>query len=117
MIVAVACVYGHDLDSSDLKTDIYIVMAGDVAVQAIRKVGIAAVERLTREAIRRITREFMEQLWKILGRGIITKAGQKSLTSFMKWVPGVGALVGAAVDWGAARLVGRTAIRYYSGRG
>lgn len=118
MIVAIACVYGHDLEASDLKTDIYCVMAGNAAVQAIRQVGIAVVEHLTRETIRRfVTREVMEQIWKVLGRGIITKAGQKSLTSFMKWVPIVGAVVGAGVDWAVARLVGRTAIHYYSGRG
>ena len=59
----------------------------------------------------------MKKIWKVIPQKIITKAGQKSLTSFTKMIPLVGAPVGFAFDWAAARTVGRYAIKYYSGRG
>ena len=36
---------------------------------------------------------------KFLGAKIITKAGQKSLTSFVKLVPIIGAIVGGIIDY------------------
>ena len=59
----------------------------------------------------------MKRITSLIGRKIITKAGEKSLTSFMKMVPLVGAPIGFAFDWFAARAVGHFAIKYYSGKG
>ena len=117
MASCVAYAYGHTADTTDLKTDIYLIMAGDAAKEALKRVGIEIGKHLTKKAVQKyITREVMKKLWKILGQRIITKAGQKSLTSFMKMVPLVGAPIGFAFDWFTARAVGRFAIKYYSGR-
>lgn len=48
---------------------------------------------------------------------IITRAGQKSMTSFMRMVPLAGIPVGFLFDYFAAKIVGTIAIQYYSGRG
>jgi hypothetical protein len=115
MAVSIAYVYGHTTQTTDLKTDIYIILAGDAAKEALKRVGIEITKEVTKKAIDKyITREVMKQIWKVVGQKIITKAGEKSLTSFMKMVPIVGAPVGYAFDWVAAKVVGRTAIKYYS---
>ena len=57
----------------------------------------------------------MVKIWKVVGQKIITKAGEKSMTSFMKMVPLVGAPVGFAFDWTATQAVGKLAIKYYRG--
>jgi len=118
MIVAVAIVYGHTATSTDLKTDIILVMAADTAKEALKHIGIEVGKSVTKKVIDRVvTREVMKRIWKVVSQKIITKAGQKSLVSFMKMVPLVGAPIGFAFDWPAARLVGRAAIKYYSGGG
>ena len=118
MALAVARVYGHTAQTTDLKTDIYLIIAGDTAKEALKQVGIKVGEEISKRVINRvITREVMKQIWKILGRKIITKAGEKSLISFTKMVPLVGAPIGFGFNWVTAKTVGSTAIRYYSGAG
>jgi hypothetical protein len=118
MALAVAHVYGHNSKTTDIKTDIYLILAGDAAKEAIKKVGIEVTKGVTKKAVSKyLTREVMKKIWKVIPQKIITKAGEKSLTSIMKMVPLIGAPVGYTFDWIAAQAVGRTAIMYYSGGG
>lgn len=120
MVLAIAHVYGYteNTDAMDLRTDIYILLAGNTAKEALRQFGIQASMELTRKTVDQyVTRQMMQRIWRVLGQSIITKAGAKSLTSFMKLVPLVGAIPGAGIDWVSARVVGRQSIKYYSGKG
>jgi len=118
MAITIARVYGRDNGTSDMKTDIYLILAGDSAKEALKKLGIETSKGVTKKAINKyLTREVMCKIWKIVPRKIITRAGEKSFTSFMKMVPFVGFPVGYAFDWAAAKAAGGLAIRYYSGRG
>lgn len=118
MALSVAYVYGHTNSTTDLKTDIFLILAGDSAKEALKRVGIEVGKSLTKKAVEKfITKELMKRITSLIGRKIITKAGEKSLTSFMKMVPFVGAPIGFIFDWAAARTVGHFAIKYYSGKG
>lgn len=115
MAVSIAYVYGHTSQTTDLKTDIYLILAGDAAKEALKRMGIEITKEVTKKSIDKyITREVMKKIWKVVGQKIITKAGEKSMTSFMKMVPLVGAPVGFGFDWVATKAVGNTAIKYYS---
>ena len=117
MACAIAYVYGHTFTSTDLKTDILIIMAGDSAKEAFKRFGIEVSKAATKKTVEKfVTREMMTKIWTVVGQKIVTKAGEKSLTSFVKMVPLVGAPVGFAFDWTSTRVVGRTAIKYYSGK-
>ena len=116
MAFSIAYVYGHTKDSTDLKTDLYLILASDAAKEALKKAGIEIAKGITKKVIDEyITRDIMVKIWKIVGQKIITKAGEKSLTSFTKMVPLVGAPVGFVFDWATTQAVGRTAITYYRG--
>lgn len=116
MAFSIAYIYGHTKDTTDLKTDLYLILAGDSAKEALKRFGIEVSKSVTKKAVNKyITRDIMVKIWKVVGRKIITKASEKSLTSFMKLVPLVGAPVGFAFDWGATRAVGGLAIKYYKG--
>lgn len=118
MAVCVARVYGHTPETTDLKTDLYLILAGDSAKEALKRIGIEVGKTLTRKGIQKyITREVIKKIWSAIGRKIVTKAGQKSLTSFVRMVPLVGAPIGFGFDWAMTRGVGHFAIKYYSGRG
>lgn len=118
MAMCVAYVYGHTAQTTDLKTDLYIILAGDKAKETLKRIGIEVTKTVTKKGIEKyVTREVMKKIWSVVGRKIITKAGEKSLTSFMRMVPLVGGVVGFAFDWTYTRAVGQFAIRYYSGKG
>lgn len=116
MAFSIAYVYGHTKDTTDLKTDLYLILAGNSAKEALKRIGIETSKAITKKAVEKyITRDIMVKIWKVVGQKIITKAGEKSLTSFMKMVPLVGAPVGFAFDWTATQTVGKFAIAYYRG--
>ncbi len=116
--LSIAHIYGHNINTVDIKTDIYLILAGDSAKEALKRLGIEVSKGMTKKAVEKyITREILKKIWKVVPQKIITKAGEKSLTSFIKMVPLVGAPIGFAFDWGAARAVGNMAIKYYSGGG
>jgi EcsC protein family len=115
LVLAVAAAY-DELDSPDLRQDLILILAGNSAVTAMRTVGVAAANDMGKRWVQNnVSRETMKQVNKIVSRKIVTKAGEKSLTSFMKLVPVVGAAVGYTVDRTYARTLGESAIRYYSG--
>lgn len=49
MAVAIAYVYGHNLDTIDLKTDIYIIIAGDSAKEVLKRFGIEVAKAVTKK--------------------------------------------------------------------
>lgn len=115
LVLAVAAAY-DELDSPDLRQDLILILAGNSAVTAMRTVGVAAANDMGKRWVQNnVTRETMKQVNKIVSRKIVTKAGEKSLTSFMKLVPVMGAAVGYTVDRTYARSLGESAIKYYSG--
>jgi uncharacterized protein (DUF697 family) len=116
LVLAVAAVY-DELDSPDLRQDLVLILAGNSAVTALRTFGVAAANDMGKKWVQKnVTRETMKQVNKVVSRKILTKAGEKSLTSFVKLVPVAGAAVGYTVDRGYARALGESAIRYYGGR-
>ena len=115
LVLAVAAVY-DELDSPDLRQDLVLILAGSGAVNAMRTFGVAAANDMTKKWVQKnVTRETMKQVNKVVSRKILTKAGEKSLTSFAKLVPVAGAAVGYTVDRVFARQLGESAIRYYGG--
>jgi hypothetical protein len=116
MAFSIAYVYGHTKDTTDLKTDLYLILAGDSAKEAMKRLGIEVSKSITKKTVEKfITKDIMLKIWSVVGRKVITKAGEKSLISFTKMVPLVGAPVGFAFDWTATQTVGKFAIAYYRG--
>lgn len=116
MAFSIAYIYGHTKETTDLKTDLYLILAGDSAKEALKRFGIEVSKSITKKAVDKyITKDIMVKIWKVVGQKIITKAGGKSMTSFMKMVPIVGAPVGFVFDWTATQTVGNIAIKFYRG--
>jgi hypothetical protein len=116
IVLAVAEVYG-ELDSPDIKRDIALIIGGDSAAQALKQFGVVATNDFSKRWVQRnVTRETMKKVNRVVSRKVITKAGEKSLTSFTKLVPVLGAGVGYVIDRSYARLLGERSIRYYAGR-
>jgi hypothetical protein len=116
LIVAIAAVYGRATSAADLKTDIYLIMAGNSAKEVLKSIGIKASRRITRRLINRVVRRtVVRRLWRSVGRRIVSEAGERTLARFARVAPIVGGFVGYGCDWAATRWVGRRAIEYYAG--
>ncbi len=116
MALSIAYTYGHTSKTTDLKTDVLIILAGDSAKEALKRFGIEATKSITKKLVNKyITKDIMLKIWRVVGQKVITKAGEKSLTSFTKMIPLVGAPIGFAFDWAATQAVGRFSIKYYKG--
>jgi hypothetical protein len=114
MILAVAQAFRRDSDPAGMKTDVLLVLAGDSAKEALKRVGIEVTRAMTRKAVEKeISQEVMVKIWSSLGRRVASRVGRKSLTRFEKGTPLIGAPIGFFFDWFATQAVGRKAIRYY----
>lgn len=114
LVIRMAYLFGADRDKEQLMRDVLLIMAGDAGKEALKTAGVMVGKHWTRKAVDQlITRQVMKQIWKVVPRTVITKAGEKSLLSFARMVPGVGGPVGFGFDWAYAQMIGRRAIAYY----
>lgn len=115
MIIAVAEVFGYTSDPTELKTDLYLIIAGDAAKEVLKQAGIKVGEKLTKKALQKyLTRDLFQRVITILGKRIALKSLESTTSKFIKYVPLIGIPIGFSVDYGATRLLGSQAIKYYS---
>ncbi len=114
MVMAIACSYGWNLDDEDFIADILLVMGGVKALADLKVAGIGLGNEFAKRAVQKyVTRDVMKKINKVVSRKIITKAGEKSATSFVKLVPLVGAPIGFTVQFVGTKAMGNTALAFY----
>jgi len=114
VVLAIAYIYGWDIEDEDIITDILLVLGGHGAYQSLKMGGIKIGTELSKKAVNKyITKEIMKKINSVITKKIITKAGEKSLTNFMKLIPLLGAPVGFSLDYIATNIVGKNAIKFY----
>ena len=109
MAGAIASLYGHDLAAARTQTSVLMSLAGDVAKDAMQGLGIPFGSRLTQRAVEQIPGRALVEINKRIGSRLLTSAGQRGMSSFSRFVPIVGGVVGGALDAIVCRMVGRTA--------
>lgn len=114
MVLAIAYIYGWNIHNSDMVTDVILVMGGKAALDVLKHIIENIGQEYTKKAISKyITREVMKKINKIVSRKIITKAGEKSLTSFARLAPIASVPIGAAYDYFTTVAIGKAAKKYY----
>ena len=109
MAGAIATLYGHDLSAARTQTAVLMSLAGDVAKDAMQGLGIPLGSKLTQRAVEQIPGRALVEINKRIGMRLLTRAGERGLSSFSRFVPVVGGVVGGALDALVCRVVGRTA--------
>ena len=109
MAGAIASLYGHDLAAARTQTAVLMSLAGDVAKDAMQGLGIPFGSRLTQRAVEQIPGRALVEINKRIGLRLLTGAGQRGMSSFSRFVPIVGGVVGGALDAIVCRMVGHTA--------
>ncbi|MCA9217657.1 MAG: EcsC family protein [Planctomycetales bacterium] len=118
LALCIAYVYGHDIDNKsrdEIKTDIYMILAGRDAKNYLKVLGIE-IDQVTKASLKRYaSRELLAGIWKQIGRHIAVTTGRKSATKLSRMIPLIGAPIGFAFDYTATRTVGAFAREYYRG--
>jgi uncharacterized protein (DUF697 family) len=109
MAGAIASLYGHDLAAARTQTAVLMSLAGDVAKDAMQGLGIPLGSRLTQRAVEQIPGRALVEINKRIGLRLLTSAGQRGMSSFSRFVPVVGGVVGGVLDAIVCRMVGGTA--------
>jgi hypothetical protein len=106
---AIAKIYGHDLKSDRVRTEILLSLAGDVAKDAMNDLGIKLGDKLTRRAVDQIPGRLLVEVNKRIGARLLAKVGSRVVLKFPRAVPIVGGVVGGSLDAVVCRMTGRTA--------
>lgn len=111
-IMAIAHVYGHLDKTENIRTDIYMILAGDAAKEALKRMGVQVSKDVTHHSVRALlSKGALTRINRLLGKRVLSATGKKSL---VRLIPLVGAAVGFAFDWSAAHAFGKYAVQYYS---
>lgn len=109
MASMIAQSYGYDTSLLEEQAHLADVLALVAGIDSIRGVG----NYLTREGLTMLVPEILP---KVLARASVQISQDEAGKLVGKLIPGVGALVGAAIDYGFIRAAGNKAINYYRTR-
>lgn len=109
MAAAIARIYGHDLASPRVRTNVLLSLAGDVAREAMNDLGVKIGDKLTQRAVQQIPGRLLVEVNKRIGAKMAAQVGQRVVLRFPRAVPVFGGVVGGALDALVCRKVGATA--------
>lgn len=111
LILAIAYIFGHNLESPERRDEILIVMGIASGSEAAKKVAIeAGKEGLKKTLLTPAVKEIIKKL----PNKIITIAGEKSLLNVAKLVPLIGIPITFGMDFFSTKMIGKAAIEFYS---
>jgi hypothetical protein len=110
MVGSIAYLRGWDIHDEVVRNALLITVAGGSPNAVLAEFGVVVGKKLTETAIKRLPIEIIRAINKRVGFMLIAKYGTKrSAVTLTKLVPGVGGVVGGAVDAGFTRVVARAA--------
>jgi hypothetical protein len=114
MVAAIAAVRGHDPTSDEVRTAVLLVLAEDDAGDILRRAGVAVgTGRLTSFALRGLPPSVLMTVNKGVAFRVLVRLGQKGLSRFGRFVPGIGGVIGGAIDAMLMRRLGRRARAHF----
>lgn len=113
MIAAIAHMRGYDLKDDQVKTFVFVCLAGQSASDILKQAGIKAGTALTKQAIKKIPGEIIKSINKAVGFRLVTKFGEKGVVNLGKAVPLIGGFIGGTVDGIGTNIIGKTAKKVF----
>lgn len=113
MIAAIAYIGGHDVDSDEVKSLIYLCLTGNSMKEIVKTTGIAFGNKITIAMIKKIPGSVLTKINQKVGFRFITKFGTKGVINLGKAVPIVGGIIGAGLDVTSTSIVANNAINLF----
>ncbi len=111
LILAIAYIFGHNLESPERRDEILLVMGIASGSEAAKKVMVET----GKEGFEKVLlKPAVKEIIKKLPNKIITIAGEKSLLNVAKLVPLIGVPITFGMDFFSTKAVGKAAIEFYS---
>lgn len=111
MVGAIAHLYGHDIQSEEIKTVSIVSLCGvNQATEILKKAGIEIIgKQLLKNTTKSMTSQVIAAINKAAGLKLVSKFGSKSAINLGKAVPLVGGLVGGTFNYASTMTVGKAA--------
>ena len=116
MVGAIAHLRGWDLGDEVVRNSILITIAGGTPNAVLAEFGVTVARKSAEAAIKKLPATVLREINKRVGFMLVAKYGTKrSVVTLTKMVPGIGGVVGGAVDATFTRIVARLAKKAFPG--
>ncbi|MHB1645389.1 MAG: EcsC family protein [bacterium] len=113
MIAVIAYMGGYNLKDDQVKTMVYMTLAGmsvgDITKRTLIGIGVKIGEKV----LTKLPGKILIDINKQVGFRLFTKFGSKGIINIIKVVPVIGGLIGGAVDGGVTKIIGNMAIKNF----
>lgn len=113
MISAIAYMGGHDIQSDQVKSIIYVCMLGNGTKEVFKEMGIKAGEKFVKRLIENTSQKMLLSINEKVSINIASKLGSKTLTGLGKAIPLVGGVIGGSFDAGSTLVIGKVAKKMF----
>lgn len=113
MIACTAYMAGYDLNSDQVQTFVYAVLAGVSVNEVLKKFGVKLGQKLAQKGIEKIPGKVLIKINQKIGFRLLTKFGEKGLLNIGKAIPVVGAAVQGVLDLAETRIIANRAYKLF----
>jgi len=113
MITAIAYMGGHDIQSDQVKSMVYVSMVGNGAKEILKDLGIKAGEKAMTHLAQSASLKMINIINEKTSTNLLKEFGTKSFSKLGKAVPLMGGIVGGAFDGITTNIIGKTAKKIF----
>lgn len=117
MIAAIAVIGGYNIRDDQVKSLVYLCLAGNSAKDIVKGTGIVLGTKLTNSAIKSISGKTLTTINQKVGFRLFTKFGEKGVINLGKMVPLAGGFIGGTFDSVTTNTIGNVARNTFLGEG
>lgn len=116
MIAAIAVIGGYDVKNDQVKSLVYLCLAGNSAKDIVKGTGIVIGTKLSQSAIKSISGKTLTVINQKVGFRLVTKFGEKGAINLGKMVPLAGGVIGSTFDSVTTNTIGNVARDTFIGK-
>jgi len=116
MITALAKMGGYNIKDDQVKTLVYVCLAGEAGKDILKDAGIIIGTKLATNAVKNISGKTITLINQKVGFKLLTKFGEKGIINLGKTIPILGGVIGGTMDAASTNLVGNIARDTFIGK-
>lgn len=106
LVGAIAHLRGYDVRSEEMRSVILISLIGSAATETLSQAGVQIGTKSAVSAIKQVPGRVLNQINKMVGYRLITKAGTNGIVNLTRLAPIVGGVIGGGINFTSTRAVG-----------
>lgn len=100
MIAGIAYIRGYNLYDDQVKTAVFLCIAGNAMADVMKQVGIKVVEKLViKKLLPKLTNDLIVKINKAVGYRLVAEGGSKVLIRTSKIIPLIGGVIGGGWNY------------------